>query len=79
MSTSHVQMVKLLCDGAGCNAVYENIASHASAVRALAAAEGWRHRREPCSAANWLRAVDLCPACPDDAALVPPRSERRRR
>lgn len=79
MSIEHVQMVKLHCDGLTCRGVYENIANRADGVRELAAADGWRHRKQPSGTSNWLRVVDLCPQCPDDVELKAPRNERRRR
>lgn len=79
MSARQVMLNKLHCDAVGCGAaVYDHVATPVSALRERAAADGWRHRQQP-TGSNWLRSIDLCPTCPDDAAIEPLSGARARR
>lgn len=78
MSARQVMLNKLHCDAIGCGAVYDHVATPVAHLRELAAADGWRHRQQP-TGSNWMRAVDLCPTCPDDAAIEPVAARTRAR
>ena len=53
----------LACDG--CGDVYKRPGRRVNELRALAAADGWRHRQQLYARSNWPRQLDLCPRCPE--------------
>lgn len=61
MSAHQVTRMQLTCDG--CGVKHPEIIAPVAAMRARAAADGWKHRAIEYRSSNWLRQVDLCPAC----------------